>query len=754
LRAVLSNGAVPLKRTLDLAAQIADGMAAAHARGITHRDLKPENIMVTPEGRAKILDFGLAKRGTRQIKPTDSTLSFASEVGAILGTTNYMSPEQAKSLDVDFPSDQFSFGIVLHELLTGAKPFQRDSGPQTMAAIIADEAPALPASVPAPVRWVVERCLEKEPAHRYASSSDLHRDLKRMREHLSDLSVSGAAVAAVAPKRAKRWPWAVAFAAGAIGAAWLAGHQPEIDPVELYPVLTGLESESAPAFSPDGKSLAFVRAGSELWVRPVAGGNATLLAQGVFGQPVWAPDGKRICYFIPQDTWCVSPAGGEPKLYAKNTGPALRFTPGGESIIRFVGGTLRTRDSSGKEEVALSTARIPMRSGIILPYSPDGTTMAVRSAANDIYLADASGTNPRFLTKALALGWMPDSRHAVIVPEIESGRAVYLIDTKTRSMRLLLRGASRISELSVSPDGASIAYASGDTDWNPVEFSIDGRRLRSLGRTTMMETSPEWAPDGETFLFVSHAGKNPAIWMRRADGSEDTLAYQAGRLPPVSPTFSPDGKRIAFWEPNAIKVVPAVGGEAVSIAEILERPTKLCWTKSETIYYYSAGRVWRLSSQGGQPTQVVELGALGMACSSDGMWVALAARDALRLLSSDGKSNEVLAAQTSRPIVAIRFGDGGRTLYGVSTIATPELHAWDITTRKLTRKAKLELQEGEGTTGLSLHPDGKRIIVQTGRLNYDIWIAENFAQPAPWWRRWFRHWDVPAPPELPPPPVE
>ena len=212
LRALMGKGPIPLRRVLEIASQVAGGMAAAHHVGITHRDLKPENIMVAADGRAKILDFGLAKRAAapQGSKADNATDTYLSEPGTILGTANYMSPEQARGLAVDLRSDQFSFGILLFEMLCGKQPFKRDSTPQTLAAIIAEDAPALPTSLPVPLRWVVERCLEKEPSQRYGSTADLYRDLRHMREHLTDLSTHASTV--VAPRT--RMPWLAAAVVG------------------------------------------------------------------------------------------------------------------------------------------------------------------------------------------------------------------------------------------------------------------------------------------------------------------------------------------------------------------------------------------------------------------------------------------------------------------------------------------------------------------------------------------------------------
>lgn len=732
LRAVLGRGAVPLKRTLDLAAQIADGMAAAHTRGITHRDLKPENIMVTPEGRAKILDFGLAKRGTRKISPTDSTLSFASEAGAILGTTNYMSPEQAKSLDVDFRSDQFSFGIVLHELLTGTKPFQRDSGPQTMAAIIADEAPALPPSVPAPVRWVVERCLEKEPAQRYGSTGDLHRDLKRMREHLSDLSVSGVTVGPPAPKR--RY-WMIVAAAIVVAAAIFGGREPGMDPLDVYPLLTETESDSAPMFSPDARSIAYLRAGTELWVRPLSGGAPTQLATGVSGKPAWSRDGNRLCFPRGLQLWCVSAAGGEPrKVLEEASFSGVHFTLDGASIVFRRPDSLWISSPTGAEPKKLDSVRLPERTIEMYGYSPDGKTIAVRTITRDVWLVPVAGGAPEFVMKAAYFAWMPDSRHAVVISEMESSRAVYLVDTQSRAMRLLLRGSQRIFDLDVHPDGKQVAYSSGDTDWDPVEFSMDGKRLRGLGLSTMMETSAAWSPIGDKFLYISYAGRTPAIWTRREDGSDAKLVHQGGRVAPAVPAFSPDGKRIAFWEPDELKTIPAAGGEAVRVAVVAEPVSNLCWgSDNETIWFATGPRLWKVSSLGGTPIKIAEgLAVRRSVCTGEG-W----------------KENAIPAGVPMNGGVQVRGG----SLYTLD-VGAHEITEWELATKRAKRVTKLDVVPGERTNRFAVHPDGKRVLVQSGRLNYDIWIAHNFAQPAPWWRRWFRHWDVPAPPELPPPPPE
>ena len=192
LRELLKKGAVPIRKLLEIAAQIADGLGAAHAKGIVHRDLKPENVMLTNDGRVKILDFGLARvdRPAASGDATSELSAIRTPEGRILGTASYVSPEQAAGgRSVDFRSDQFSFGSLLYELATARRAFERNSVVETLAAIMRDEpdpVQRLNPKIPPPLCWIVERCLSKEPADRYASTTDLARELRTLRERLPE----------------------------------------------------------------------------------------------------------------------------------------------------------------------------------------------------------------------------------------------------------------------------------------------------------------------------------------------------------------------------------------------------------------------------------------------------------------------------------------------------------------------------------------------------------------------------------------
>ncbi len=192
LRNLLDAGLVPLQKGIEIAAQVADGLAQAHKAGIVHRDLKPENVMVSRDGRVKILDFGLAKLtpllsdSAETIAPGDAQ----TVAGVLLGTVGYMSPEQASGQPLDFRSDQFSLGLVLYETTAGKPAFRRGTIAETLASVLRDDPE--PVSVvnrqaPAPLCWVIERCLAKEPGERYASTTDLARDLAALRDRRSEV---------------------------------------------------------------------------------------------------------------------------------------------------------------------------------------------------------------------------------------------------------------------------------------------------------------------------------------------------------------------------------------------------------------------------------------------------------------------------------------------------------------------------------------------------------------------------------------
>ena len=269
LREVLHGDALSTKKLLDLAYQISDGLAKAHAAGIVHRDLKPENVMVSRDGAVKILDFGLAKLLKTQPEEGSNLPTSVSETraGTVMGTVGYMSPEQASGKPADFRSDQFSLGSIFYEMATGKRAFQRGTSAETLTAIIREEAEPVGqvnANVPGPFRWIIDRCLQKDPDERYASTRDLSRDVRSVREHLSEVTVTGetSGVATGARPRRKVSFLRALLTAAAIVAAFAAGmllqrRLGSVTPPSYQQITFGSGTVQSARFAPDGQTIVY-----------------------------------------------------------------------------------------------------------------------------------------------------------------------------------------------------------------------------------------------------------------------------------------------------------------------------------------------------------------------------------------------------------------------------------------------------------------------------------------------------------------
>ena len=287
---VIQRGGLPIDRLLRIGSEVADAIAAAQQQGITHRDLKPANVMITPSGRAKVLDFGLAKLKDAEAAAAGDDMTRMSSkgdltgAGRIVGTVAYMSPEQAEGKPVDSRSDIFSLGVVLHEMATGDKPFKGDTNVSVISSIIKDTPPPVTdsnPSLPADLVRIVRRCLAKDPDRRYQTAADLRNELEDLRQD----TASGTIVMPRAVVRG-RMPWAgivagVAGLAAVIALAWMLTHRSSAvaKPADGFTIdrlqrLTATGNASMAAISPDGRYVVHVKAepgvGVGLWTRQTA----------------------------------------------------------------------------------------------------------------------------------------------------------------------------------------------------------------------------------------------------------------------------------------------------------------------------------------------------------------------------------------------------------------------------------------------------------------------------------------------------
>src|SRR5262249_37207952 len=628
LGSLIARAPLPVREVLDLAAQMAEGLAAAHAAGIVHRDFKPENVMVTREGRVKILDFGLALVGTRDghATPLDVTLT---QTGVIVGTIPYMSPEQARGAPVDYHTDQFSLGLTLYELLTGRRAFQKETAPQTLAAILEDEPEAilkLNPRAPAPLRWVVERCLAKDPRQRYDSTADLARELRTLRDRLTEFSTA-TDVAVEAPARRRAYGAALAGAAatltviataGAIALRSNDGADRGIERYRFTPFATDSGYQSSPAWSPDGKTLAYVAAVDgvlQVFTKAVGSPSRTQVTHTRFDckEVFWGADGTRLYYVsLARDRdglWSASSARGVPQLAVENVSrPPL--SPDGKTLALF---RSEGNDYEGVYSLWLSTppGHEPTRyskpplgdqkffDGVIR-FSPDGSKIGAwiiqrevsPSAAREVVVSrfwiipmrdgaprlasavtnDASS----FGSFAAPFSWLPDSRHIVsALPAPRPGAHLWLKDTETTESQLITEGGSIEGDPSVSPDGAHLAVTFQQANYDVYRITLDGRAPELVLASSRNEMDPAWSVAASQMAFTTDRSGMDEIWLRSQNGEFERPLVTSRDFPNnptyimASPTVSPDGQRVAYYreglDGNHIWMSPVAGGPPVRL---------------------------------------------------------------------------------------------------------------------------------------------------------------------------------------------
>jgi eukaryotic-like serine/threonine-protein kinase len=553
LREELRRRQLPVRKAIDYGVQISRGLAVAHEKGIIHRDLKPENVFLTRDGRAKLLDFGLAKLTERRSAESNAgTASAGTEPGVVMGTVGYMSPEQVNGSKVDHRTDIFAFGAILYEMLTGKRAFQKPTSAETMTAILNEDPADISVSaerIPPALQRITRRCLEKNPEQRFQSASDLSFAL----EALSDSgSTSVATVPSLHSRHIYVWSRAgltlVLFSMAVTGITlWLRSRSRAPDR-SAWMQLTNLpDSVTQPALSADGRMVTFVRGPStfvgpgQIYVKMLPNGDTVQLTNDNLTKmgPAFSPDGDQIAYTALStaghwDTWRVPLLGGQPHLWLPN---ASGLAWSGRRKIVF--SEIKDNDIHMVVEVA-EESRVNERD----VYVPAGS----RGMAHRAYPS-------------------PNGKWALVV---EMDRGLWLpcrlvaMDGKSAGREVGPPGAVCTSA-AWSPDGKwmYLNSAAGGAFHIWKQWFPDGKPVQLTSGPTE-EQGIAMAPDGRSFV-TSVGLVQSSVWIHdsRGDRQVSLEGYS------IDPKFSPDGKRLCYrilrggsvdTDPSELRVVELDSG--------------------------------------------------------------------------------------------------------------------------------------------------------------------------------------------------
>ena len=697
VRELLAAGALTPRKVLDIAVQAAEGLAKAHAAGIVHRDLKPDNLMVSKDGFVKVLDFGLAKLVTPLpggISELPTVPRPATNPGAVMGTVGYMSPEQASGHAVDFRTDQFSLGTILYEMATGIRPFQRKTSAETLAAIIREDpedVATLSPRTPPPLRWIIERCLAKDPDERFASTRDLARDLASVREHLSETSLSGP-TAVVAPRA--RWLARTGWALAGLVAGWLLSEMegrravPEAPDLKFTRLTFRRGAVPTARFAPDGQSVVYSAAweGAPLDVFSVRMDSPESRSLGLPGANILSISstgemavslGDRFRFgFERTGTLARVPlGGGAPREVLENVQEA-DWSPDGNRLAVV-------RDSGDRRRLEYPVGTVLHETGGWISHarvSPDGNRVAFIDHAlrgdnvgslTVVDLQKSANVLARFVLNGVA--WSPGGREvwvAGITAVDLSGRSrrvwslpagLYLHDISRDGRVLVARANWRREIVGRGPGDANERNLTW-LDWSfPDDLSADGRTL-------LLEEQNIIDDDG-----------NNAIYIRKTDGSP-AVRLGWGQ----TACLSPDGKSalavVKSSGASDLVLLPTGAGEPRTLPRSAVAYQSVNWFPDGRRVLVSGNepgsgtRLYVIDLADGRP-RAISAGGVSLyrwsAVSPDGsLAVALAGDGTPTLHPTDGGEPRALPGVAPGEL-PIQWSADGRSLYVTRGIGVP-----------------------------------------------------------------------------------
>jgi serine/threonine protein kinase len=691
LRDLQSEGPLPTRRLLDIAFQMADGLAKAHAAGIVHRDLKPENVMVTRDGNVKILDFGLAKLLPREgeLGQDSATAIEETRPGTVLGTIGYMSPEQASGKPADFRSDQFSLGSILYEMATGKRAFQRATTAETLTAIIREDAEPVGkvnAAVPAPFRWLIERCLSKDPEGRYAATRDLASDVRSIREHLSEASVpgdvSGTITAPMPPPprgRVLRWGLAAVAIFAAVGAGMLLEKRLHRTTPPSYQQITfGSGTIRSARFAPDGQTIVYSVAWDgnplKLFLKhpsspdslPLSLPSSNLLGISPSGEMAIALECRSNHPGVCAGTLArAALTGGSPRGVAEGIQEADWAADGEKMLV--------VRDVEGKSRIEYPMGKVLYQTSGHVSYarlSPRGDRIAFLDHpfplddAGQVAVIDLDGKKKTTLTGKWAsehgLAWEPSGKEVwFTATEAGANRSLYAVNLAGK-LRVVARVPGGLKLHDIAKSGRVLLTR--ESPRVGIRGTLAGDEREKDMSFLDYSFAADLAADGKTLLFDEEGeagGANYTVFLRKSDNSPVVRLGEGNAL-----SLSPDGKWALSIIPQPdtpFLLLPTGTGEHLQIALAgVSAEQGAAWLPDSKAFVFGgtekghAVRLYLQNLSGGKPRAITPEGVTvalpGFAVTSDGKSIAA--------IGPDGKCSLFpVDGGAPRPVPGLQAGE-------------------------------------------------------------------------------------------------